>query len=113
MHFRNHADLPHFSGQDSDPIIKIYLREIMQTPLLSPQEEIELAARIKKGDREARALMIKANLRLVVKIAHDYAHFGLPLKPFHEFGEVFAPGLIPLAVPGERRRVDTKLPRNE
>jgi len=34
-------------------------------------------------------------------------------EPFHEFGEVFAPGLIPLAVLGERRRVDTKLPRNE
>jgi RNA polymerase primary sigma factor len=67
------------AGQDSDPIIKIYLREIMETPLLTPQEEIELAARIKKGDREARALMIKANLRLVVKIAHDYANLGLPL----------------------------------
>ena len=41
----------HMAGQDSDPIIKIYLREIMETPLLTPQEEIELAARIKKGDQ--------------------------------------------------------------
>jgi hypothetical protein len=34
-------------------------------------------------------------------------------EPFHEFGKLFAPGLIPLAVPGERRWADTQLPRNE
>ena len=39
----------------------------MRVPLLNPQDEITLAARIKKGDSEARAWMIKANLRLVVK----------------------------------------------
>ena len=76
------------AGQDSDPIIKIYLREIMETPLLTAQEEIELAARIKKGDGEARALMIKANLRLVVKIAHDYANFGLPLLDLISEGNI-------------------------
>src|SRR5271169_857705 len=76
------------AGEDSDPIIKIYLREIMETPLLTPQEEIELAARIKKGDREARALMIKANLRLVVKIAHDYANLGLPLLDLISEGNI-------------------------
>jgi len=76
------------AGRDSEPIIKIYLREIMETPLLTPKEEIELAARIKKGDREARALMIKANLRLVVKIAHDYAHFGLPLLDLISEGNI-------------------------
>ena len=76
------------AGQDSDPIIKIYLREIMETPLLSAKEEIELAARIKKGDQNARALMIKANLRLVVKIAHDYANFGLPLLDLISEGNI-------------------------
>jgi RNA polymerase primary sigma factor len=66
------------ASKDSDADIRIYLREIGQTPLLTPQEEIDLAARIKKGDREAEMLMTKANLRLVVKIARDYANLGLP-----------------------------------
>ncbi len=64
---------------DADSAIKLYLREIGQVKLLTPQEEIELAARIKRGDRKARDHMIKANLRLVVKIAHDYDGLGLPL----------------------------------
>jgi RNA polymerase primary sigma factor len=59
--------------------LQLYLREMAETPLLTAKEEIELAKRVKKGDARARARMIKANLRLVVKIAHDYAHFGLPL----------------------------------
>jgi RNA polymerase primary sigma factor len=52
-------------ADDSETGVKIYLREIMQTPLLTPQQEIELAARNKTGDQKARAWMIKANLRLV------------------------------------------------
>ena len=64
---------------DGDTAIKLYLREIGLVKLLTPQEEIELAARIKKGDKKAREHMIKANLRLVVKIARDYEGIGLPL----------------------------------
>jgi RNA polymerase primary sigma factor len=48
-------------------------------PLLTMEEENELAARIKAGDESARERMIRANLRLVVKIARDYEHLGLPL----------------------------------
>ena len=64
---------------DSDSSLSIYLREIAKTDLLTPEEEVKLAARIKRGDRKARAHMIKANLRLVVKIAQDYSRYGLPL----------------------------------
>ena len=58
---------------------RLYLREIGPIPLLKPEEEVALAARIKAGDREARDKMITANLRLVVKIARDYDGHGLPL----------------------------------
>ena len=64
------------SGGDA---LHLYLREIGQVKLLTPQEEITLARRIKRGDAAARELMIKANLRLVVKIARDYEGLGLPL----------------------------------
>lgn len=68
--------------------IKIYLREIGKTPLLTPAEEVQLAARIKKGDEEARSHMIRANLRLVVKIAQDYANYGLPLLDLISEGNI-------------------------
>jgi RNA polymerase primary sigma factor len=68
--------------------IKIYLREIGQTPLLTVQEEVELAARIKVGDEEARQKMVRANLRLVVKIAHDYSRYGLPLLDLISEGNI-------------------------
>src|SRR6201981_1469642 len=76
------------AGEDSDTSLERYLREIMRVPLLTPQDEITLAARIKKGDSEARALMIKANLRLVVKIAHDYVNLGLPLLDLVSEGNI-------------------------
>ena len=76
------------AGEDSDTSIKLYLREIMLVPLLTPQDEITLAARIKKGDSEARAWMIKANLRLVVKIAHDYLNLGLPFLDLVSEGNI-------------------------
>jgi RNA polymerase primary sigma factor len=60
--------------------LSIYLREIAAVPLLKPEEEKELARRIKKGDQQARSHMIRANLRLVVKIAHDYMNLGLPIQ---------------------------------
>jgi RNA polymerase primary sigma factor len=73
---------------DADTAIKLYLREIGLVKLLTPQEEIELAARIKKGDKKAREHMIKANLRLVVKIARDYEGIGLPLLDLISEGNI-------------------------
>ncbi len=73
---------------DGDTAYRLYLREIGEIPLLTPQEEIELAARIKNGDRKARDHMIKANLRLVVKIAHDYENYGLPLLDLINEGNI-------------------------
>jgi RNA polymerase primary sigma factor len=78
-------------AENNDTVIKIYLREIGRIPLLTPQQEIELAAKIKKGDRKARALMINSNLRLVVTIAQDYAKYGLPLLDVISEGNI---GLI-------------------
>ena len=78
-------------ADDSETSIKIYLREIMQTPLLTAQQEIELAARVKNGDQKARVWMIQANLRLVVKIAHDYSNLGLPLLDLISEGNIGFP----------------------
>ena len=64
---------------DKDSSIRVYMREIVKRDLLTPEEEIELAARIAKGDEKARVRMIESNLRLVVKIAKDYVNYGLPL----------------------------------
>ena len=64
---------------DENTSLRIYLREAVETPLLTPQEEIQLAHRIQAGDEAAREHMIKANLRLVVKIAREYEDYGLPL----------------------------------
>jgi len=73
---------------DGDTAIKLYLREIGQVKLLTPAEEIDLAAKIKRGDKKARELMIKANLRLVVKIARDYEGIGLPLLDLISEGNI-------------------------
>jgi RNA polymerase primary sigma factor len=64
--------------QSTEPI-QVYLQEIGRVPLLTLQQESDLAGRVQRGDRKAREHMIKANLRLVVKIAHDYDGLGLPL----------------------------------
>lgn len=72
----------------SESAIQIYLREIAVHKLITPAEEIVLAARIKKGDQVAEETMINANLRLVVKIARDYEGLGLGLEDMIEEGNI-------------------------
>ena len=71
-----------------DHNIGLYLREISQVPLLSPQDEVKLAGQIKRGNKKAREKMITANLRLVVKIAHDFGNYGLPLLDLISEGNI-------------------------
>ncbi|MBX6341454.1 MAG: sigma-70 family RNA polymerase sigma factor [Thermomicrobiaceae bacterium] len=74
----------------SDPI-RLYLREIAEAPLLSAEEEVELAKRIEKGDMEALQRFVRANLRLVVSIAKRYVGRGLSLLDLIQEGNI---GLI-------------------
>jgi RNA polymerase primary sigma factor len=73
---------------ESDSGLSKYLREIGQIPLLTPEQEIELAAKIKKGNPVARERMILSNLRLVVTIAHDYVDLGLSLLDLISEGNI-------------------------
>jgi len=73
---------------ESDSILRAYMNEIAKTDLLTIEEELELAERIKDGDEKARDHMIRANLRLVVKIARDYSNYGLPLADLISEGNI-------------------------
>jgi len=73
---------------ESDTGLNRYLREIGRIPRLTPQQEVELARKIKNGDAAARDRMINSNLRLVVTIAHDYANLGLPLLDLISEGNI-------------------------
>lgn len=74
-----------------DDAIKLYLRDIQKTKLLTADDERELAVRIAAGDKAARDRMIESNLRLVVKIAKRYINRGLPFLDLIEEGNL---GLI-------------------
>ena len=74
--------------KDNETGFQLYLREIAQIPLLTPEQEIQLAGQIKRGDQKALTEMVSANLRLVVKIARDYANFGLPLLDLISEGNI-------------------------
>ncbi len=63
----------------ADDSVRLYLREIGKVPLLSSEEELELARRVVAGDKEAKDQMAEANMRLVVSIAKRYVGRGLDL----------------------------------
>ena len=74
-----------------DSNINAYLKEISRQPLLTYEQEVDLAKQILEGDEEARKTLIISNLRLVVSVANKYLHYGLPLLDLVEEGNL---GLI-------------------
>ncbi|HEY8531309.1 MAG TPA: RNA polymerase sigma factor RpoD [Limnochorda sp.] len=81
--------VPDTVGLD-DPV-RMYLKEIGRVPLLTAEEEVELAKRIEQGDEEAKRKLAEANLRLVVSIAKRYVGRGMPLLDLIQEGNL---GLI-------------------
>ncbi len=71
--------------------VRLYLREIGRVKMIKPDEEIELARRIAKGDLDAKKKLIQANLRLVISIAKKYVNRGLPFQDLIQEGNL---GLI-------------------
>ncbi|MCU0411645.1 MAG: sigma-70 family RNA polymerase sigma factor [Bacteroidetes bacterium] len=82
-----------YTNRESQSLDK-YLQEIGKVELLSPQEEIDLARRIKKGDQKALEKLTKANLRFVVSVAKQYQNQGLSLGDLINEGNL---GLIKAA----------------
>ena len=68
--------------------IKAYLKDVRPIALLTAKEEVDLARRIRKGDKAAREKMIRANLRLVISIAKRYVNLGVPLSDLIEEGNI-------------------------
>jgi len=71
--------------------IKLYLKDIKKIPLLTREEELEIANRIMKGgpgSKKAREKMIRSNLRLVINIAKRYGYLGLPILDLIEEGNM-------------------------
>lgn len=73
---------------ENDSTFRAYLRNISKEPLLTREQENELAVLIKRGDQEAIDRMVKSNLRLVVKIARNYAGLGVPLMDLIAEGNI-------------------------
>ena len=76
------------SERANNDAFTLYLREIGQTPLITPKEEIELDKRMRKGDKAAREQMIDGQFAAVVKIARDYENYGMPLLDLISEGNI-------------------------
>jgi RNA polymerase primary sigma factor len=84
-------DIPDNGLRATAESLSVYMKAISRIPLLTKAQERQLSARARRGDRHARDMMIKANLRLVVAIARRYRGMGLPLNDLISEGNL---GLI-------------------
>jgi len=84
----NNDDAIRISDADLDDSVKLYLNQIGQYPLLSAEEEREIAKRVSEGDPDAKNILITSNLRLVVKIAKRYDRQGLELSDLIQEGNI-------------------------
>ncbi len=82
----NDADV--LEGVSTEDPVRMYLKEIGNVPLLSGEEEIELAKRVEQGDEEAKKKLTEANLRLVVSIAKKYVGRGMPFLDLIQEGNM-------------------------
>jgi RNA polymerase nonessential primary-like sigma factor len=82
------SEVEDFASELHGDATQIYLHEIGHNPLLSAEEELELARRVKQGDFKARQKMIESNLRLVVNIAKHYMNRGMALLDLIEEGNL-------------------------
>ena len=90
-HDEDDESLLSVDGINIDDPVKVYLKEIGRVPLLTPEEEVELAERMAKGDPAARKRLSEANLRLVVSIAKRYVGRGMQFLDLIQEGNL---GLI-------------------
>lgn len=84
-------DLAAMENMPLDDSVRMWLREIGKTPLLTNEKEVALAKRIEAGDEEAKAILTEANLRLVVSIAKRYSGRGMSFPDLIQEGNI---GLI-------------------
>ena len=83
-------------------LLGLYFRDIAKVPLLTPEQEQELARRVQAGDAEAERQLTEANLRLVVRVARRYLNRGLSLLDLIEEGNLGLLHAVPVPIAGER-----------
>jgi RNA polymerase primary sigma factor len=89
------------------PLLGLYLSDIAKVPLLTPEQEQELARRVQAGDADAERQLIEANLRLVVRVARRYLNRGLSLLDLIEEGNLGLLHAVTKFQPGRGTRFST------